>query len=74
MIHSSFDAIAQFLHRKTEEAKHQTLGMMGPRLGPVVYGVLVVAVLSFALFLIALLADTMLGLGFFTFTQGLGPS
>lgn len=73
-MYSSFDAVAQFLHRKTEEAKHQTLGIIGPRLGPILYGVLVVAVLGFALFLIALLTDTMLGLGFFTLSQAIGPA
>lgn len=66
MIHSSFDAIAQFLHRKTEQARMQTLGLVGPKLGPVVYSILAVAVLGLLVFLVAILTDTMMGWGYLT--------
>lgn len=69
MIHSTFDAFAQFLHRKTEQARQRSLKIMGPRLGPWVHGALVTAVVLFVLYLVLLLIDTMFDLGFLPFAR-----
>lgn len=73
MIHSTFDAFAQFLHRKTEQARQHSLRLMGPRLGPWVHGALVAALALFVVYLVLLLVDTMFGLGLLPFVPEVQP-
>lgn len=63
MFHSSFDSVAQFLHRKTEAAKAQTMVIMGPARGRIVFGLISFAVLAGFLFLALLVVDTIFGFG-----------
>lgn len=71
MIHSSFDAMAQFLHRKTELARNHTLDWIGPRLGPVVFSLLMLMIFALAGFLLFVLADTMFDLGYIQWTRNI---
>ncbi|MBX3016448.1 MAG: hypothetical protein KF767_01060 [Bdellovibrionaceae bacterium] len=67
MIHSTFDAFAQFLHRKSEEAKRHSLRLVGPRMGPWLHSTLVAVVVLFVLYLVLVLIDTTFDLGLLPF-------